>query len=119
MNNEHHKIEALKAKGLPEYIWKHGLDIWIKRWNNFVDEIELGYSGEVDEYVNDLETREVIDLIGYSDLSAVKEIDKRYKSLLQDTDKRVWKSDNDSINDWWNFGVPRNINEDFKKKLIL
>lgn len=106
----------LKNRGCPAFVWQNGSHGLISQWKTFVEEIEKGYCPDclLEEYWNDLDTRE---LIHYVDLdSQVKDLDEKFVSMLTRRDVRIHKT-NSKINDFWNFGYPKNASGYFFKQI--
>ena len=103
----------LRDNGYPEHIVKGGRDGLIRRWREFVSEVERGYEFGLEDYRNDLDIRGIIRLIGADEDAA--DADQRFQSVLTATDVRVWESgDGDP---WWDFGYPRNVRGDLRADL--
>ena len=103
----------LRDNGYPEHIVKGGREGLIRRWREFVSEVERGYEFGLEDYRNDLDIRGIIRLLGADEDAA--DADQRLQSVLADTDVRVWESaDGDP---WWDFGYPRNARGDLRADL--
>ena len=96
--------EYLRDNGYPSHIVRGGREGLIRRWRQFVTEVEQGYEFGLEDYRNDLDVRGVIELIGAGE--SVSEADERFRSILTGEAARVWESG--SGNPWWDFGYPRN-----------
>jgi hypothetical protein len=82
----------------------------VDSWSVFVRDIVSGkYNGNENEYWNDLDTREIIETIGYGHSEEVKTIDDDFRKILIHTDVRNWRHNNSNIDDWWNFGYPKTL----------
>ena len=108
------EIQAYLAdNGYPDHIVRGGREGLIRRWSNFVSEVERGYEFGLEDYRNDLDIRGIIRLIGAD--SDVADADQRLQSVLTARDRRVWEStDSDA---WWDFGYPANARGDLKEDL--
>jgi hypothetical protein len=100
--------EYLKEKGCPDSVQEGGSERLIQNWNSFVSEVEKGYcpSCLIDEYWNDLDTRELIHDVGLD--GRVKEADERFRAILTATQIKHHHRERDSDYDFWNFGYPKN-----------
>jgi hypothetical protein len=100
--------EYLKGRGCPEAVWRGGSERLVRNWEHFVTEIENGYCPNclIQEYWNDLDTRELIHDIGCDD--KVADLDKRFAAMLTATDIKHWCEDRNSDYDFWNYGYPKN-----------
>jgi hypothetical protein len=100
--------EYLKKRGCPEFVWQGGIERLIQRWGDFVAEVEHGYCPDclVEEYWNDLDTRELIHDIGHD--SEVKDLDERFAAMLTAKHIKHGHTDRASDYDFWNYGYPKN-----------
>jgi hypothetical protein len=97
-------IAYLEDSGFPPHIVAAGSQGLLRRWNEFVAEVEAGYRYGLQEYRHDLDLRGAIALLELD--SQVAAADERFSALLTNTDVRVWESGGDAP--WWDFGYPRN-----------
>jgi hypothetical protein len=112
MTNE--EVQAyLDDNGYPAHVVEAGAPGLIKRWNDFVAEVEAGYPYRLRDYRYDLDLRGVIDLAGLA--PEVADADARFAALLTETDLRVWESS--GADPWWDFGYPRNAGRDLLRDL--
>lgn len=74
----------------------------------------------MEEYWNDLDTRELIHDIG-SD-AEVKDIDEKFAAMLTATEIKHWHADRNTDYDFWNYGYPKNAAghffEDVKRYIL-
>ena len=103
----------LQDNGYPGHIVRGGREGLVKRWNEFVREVEQGYEFGLEDYRNDLDIRGIIRLIGAE--ADAREADERLQSLLTAIDRRVWESSDGDP--WWDFGYPRNVTGDLRADL--
>ena len=81
-------------------------------WQNFVADVEGGYSFGIEDYTNDLTLRDLIEEIarGSADtlrekiISAVKPSDEKFRSITQTIKRPLFKVDSDEL--WWWFRIP-------------
>ncbi|MBI2685120.1 MAG: hypothetical protein HYX27_02300 [Acidobacteria bacterium] len=97
-------VVYLEDNGFPAHIVTAGSDGLIRRWQEFVDEVERGYSYGLNEYRHDLDIRAAIALFQLED--RVSEADERFAAMLTNRQARVWESGGEEP--WWDFGYPRN-----------
>jgi len=73
-----------------------------------VAKVERGYCPNclIEEYWNDLDTRELIHDIGRD--SEVSEIDEKFATMLTARDIKHWHKDRNTNYDFWNYGYPKN-----------
>jgi hypothetical protein len=112
--------EYLRDNGYPEHIVREGRDGLLRRWREFVEAVERGYSLGIEDYRNDLDVRAIIELAGAED-DQVRALDERLKKLLAERQVRVWESG--AGNPFWDFGYPRNAGtgliEDLREEGLL
>ena len=53
--------EFLEARGCPEHIVEGGLDGLLEQWENAVDDVEETYPLGLDDYLDDMDGRELIE----------------------------------------------------------
>jgi hypothetical protein len=97
--------DYLRQNGYPEHVVREGRAGLLRRWREFVESVERGYSLGLEDYRNDLDVRAIIALAGVED-DSVRELDERLKKMLISTDTRVWESL--AGDPFWDFGYPRN-----------
>jgi hypothetical protein len=113
MNDE--QIRAyLRENGYPEHVVREGRAGLLRRWREFVEQVERGYSLGLEDYRNDLDVRAIIALAGLES-DQVRALDQRLKRKLVNTGTRVWESmANAPV---WDFGYPENAGEDLLEDL--
>lgn len=105
--------QYLEDNGYPKHIVSAGKAGLIRRWEEFVAEVERGYEFGLEDYRNDLDLRGTIASLGLD--GAVAEADDRFRALLTDCDVRVWESG--AGDPFWDFGYPRNAGGDLLRDL--
>lgn len=112
----------LRNRGCPRTIWEGGSEYLEVQWKKFVTEVENGYCPNclIEEYCNDLDTRELIHDIGHD--NEVKEWDERFSAMLTSKHIKHWRTDRNSSYDFWNYGYPKNATgffyEDVKRYVL-
>jgi hypothetical protein len=101
-------LAYLRDNDYPEHVVRDGRAGLVRRWREFVEEVERGYSLGLEDYRNDLDLRAILSLAGGED-AEVSSLDERLKKMLT-SDVRVWESA--SGDPFWDFGYPRNAGED-------
>jgi hypothetical protein len=101
--------EYLRENGYPEHVVREGRAGLIRKWREFVEQAERGYSLGLEDYRNDLDVRAILAQAGAED-AEVKALDERLKKLLTGCSKRVWESAPGEP--YWDFGYPRNAGPD-------
>jgi hypothetical protein len=94
----------LEDNGYPPHIVHEGKAGLLRRWREFVGQVERGYTLGLEDYRNDLDIRAIILLAGAED-AEVAALDDRLKPLLEGQ-ARVWESA--PGDPWWDFGYPSN-----------
>mgnify|MGYP000967719435 CR=1 FL=1 len=106
--------QYLEDNGYPAHIVEGGREYLIKRYADFVDEVERGYEYGLHEYRHDLDIRGVIAIL---DLDAcVADGDQRLARMLTGTDRRVWESLPGEP--FWDFGYPHNARGRLMRDLV-
>jgi hypothetical protein len=95
----------LDDNGYPEHIVTAGRAGLIRRWCEFVSEVEHGYQYRLHDYRHDLDIRGILALTGLDADPAVQDADERLRPLLTHTEQRVWESAPGGA--FWDFGYPR------------
>ena len=103
----------LEENGYPRHLVAGGREGLIRRWRDFVQEVEQGYRFGLEDYRNDLDVRGIIATLGLD--AEVSEYDRRFEEILTGRDQRVWESvDGDRF---WDFGYPRNASAQLLRDL--
>jgi hypothetical protein len=113
--------DYLRENGYPERVVREGRAGLLRRWREFVDQVERGYSLGIEDYRNDLDVRGILALAGIED-DTLGALDARLQKLLTATGVRVWESGPGDA--FWDFGYPRNAGADLlddlrREKLLL
>jgi len=98
-------IAYLRDNGYPEHIVREGRAGLVRRWREFVAQVEGGYRLGLEDYRNDLDLRAILWLAGAED-GEIRALDDRLRGMLQATTVRVWESA--AGDPFWDFGYPRN-----------
>jgi hypothetical protein len=114
--------DYLRDNGYPEHIVRDGRAGLLRRWREFVGQVEKGYPLGLEDYRNDLDVRAILELAGAGiDAASAAEIkaeiqalDERLKKMLIATNVRVWES---APSPFWDFGYPRNAGRDLTEDL--
>jgi len=106
--------DYLRENDYPEHVVREGRAGLLRRWKEFVEQVERGYSLGLEDYRNDLDVRAILSLAGAED-DTVRALDERLKKLLVATDTRVWESM--AGEPFWDFGYPRNAGPDLLEDL--
>ena len=104
----------LEQNGYPEHVVRGGRDGLARRWREFVEQVERGYSLGLEDYRNDLDTRAILALVG-GETDEVRTLDGRFEKMLTARTVRVWESG--AGDPFWDFGYPKNAGEDLNEDL--
>ena len=105
----------LDDNGYPEHIVAGGGPGLIRRWCEFVSEVEQGYQYRLHDYRHDLDIRGVLALSGLDEDPAVQSADERLRQVLTPARERVWESTPGEA--FWDFGYPQNARGHLRKDL--
>lgn len=97
--------EYLRENGYPEHVVREGRAGLVRKWREFVEQVERGYSLGLEDYRNDLDARAILLLADAGD-DEVLALDERFRKLLIAPGKRVWESAPGEP--FWDFGYPGN-----------
>ena len=106
--------EYLRENGYPEHVVREGRTGLVRKWREFVEQVERGYKLGLEDYRNDLDVRAILAQAGAEDEEVVA-LDERLKKLLVACEKRVWESAPGEP--FWDFGYPRNAGPDLLEDL--
>ncbi len=118
--------EILKNRKVADHVIKGGIYKLLKNWKNFVKECEEGYKLTIDDYTNDLCTRDIIqDVLDQVDVrlariihDEIKEFDDRLKKLLINTEKCVFGDCKDERRFWF-FGIIKTAKGELLEDAII
>jgi hypothetical protein len=101
--------EYLRENGYPEHVIRDGRAGLVRKWRDFVEQVERGYPLGLEDYRNDLDVRAILAQADAED-EEVLALDERFKKLLIECDQRVWESA--PGDPFWDFGYPGNAGPD-------
>jgi hypothetical protein len=104
----------LAANGYPQHLVRGGEAGLVRRWREFVEQVETGYKVGLEDYRNDLDIRAILQAAG-AETAEVLELDARLKKMLTAKKTRVWKGGKGD--EFWNFGYPKNASGDLLEGL--
>lgn len=94
----------LADNGYARHIVEAGREGLLRRYREFVGEVERGYDYSLLDYRNDLDCRAILHLVGLD--SEVTGLDDRLDAMLDHREARVWESS--AGEPFWDFGYPKN-----------
>jgi hypothetical protein len=109
----------LRDNGYPEHLVRDGRAGLVRRWKEFVEQVERGYRLGLEDYRNDLDLRGILrqaNTEGDLEDDEVRALDERLRTLLEPSRRRVWESA--PGDPFWDYGYPRNTGEELREGLI-
>jgi hypothetical protein len=107
-------LAYLQENGYPDHLAQQGRAGLVRRWREFVAQVERGYRLGLEDYRNDLDIRGILELAGAAD-DQVRELDERLRRLLAPAKRRVWESAPGEP--FWDFGYPSNAGDELTADL--
>ena len=121
MNDSDEVQRFLLERGCPDEVVVAGLEGLVGEWEQAVNQVEAGYSLGLDDYLNDLDGRQLLEealvLAPPEDRETararIRAADTRMKSLVLSTAECLWgeavaESEGwTPERNWWYFGLPR------------
>jgi hypothetical protein len=123
-DNEKNIKKILVDRGVADFVISRGIDWLIDSWKNFVESCEKGYTLSIDDYTNDLTSRDIIhnvlDKLEDNNLRnkikiIIQPFDLRFRQLLVDTQIQTWPDEDKTK--WWFFGIVKNANGELLEDL--
>ena len=110
----------LAGRGCSAELTKGGLHGLASRWEHVVDEVEEGYALGLDDYLNDMDLRDILEgalgVASGADLGTMRarvdRADERLRALTRES-KPLWGEDiarehgHDPVHTWWYFRRPK------------
>lgn len=122
--------QYLRRRGCTPSTVKAGLEGLLSHWDSLVAAVEEGYDLTFDDYLADMELRDV--LAGALEVATPEdreiaektlgELDERFRELTVECspvfgDKAARESGHDASDQWWFFRRPKNPAPDFEEEL--
>ena len=112
--------DLLKKKGCPDYLIHGGLPGLVENWERTVDSVARGYRLGLDDYLNDMDGRQLLEeALAIAPAGAREEVldrvrraDARMQSLIEPGEKCLWGDEVARENgwtkgkNWWYFTRP-------------
>lgn len=119
----HNVRRYCEDRGFSSRVREGGFDYLLDRWAKIVAEVEAGYRGLFDEYLNDMDVRRIVDELGTyaSDDewaavdAALPSLDTRFLAATRLVDTCIWGERNRAKynyrldRDWWYYRVPTDL----------
>jgi len=100
----------LRENGYAPHVIRGGRAGLLRRWREFVEQVERGYTLGIEDYRNDLDIRGILALIEGAltpaEAEELRMLDERLKGMLVPVPERIWESA--PGDPFWDFGIPRN-----------
>jgi hypothetical protein len=118
--------EFLKKRGCPEHVVQGGLRGLTERWEEVVRSVEESYTLGLDDYLNDMDSRQLIEeslhVATARDkrtlLKRIRQADAKMQWLVKSAGRCLW-SDETALQEgwtaeknWWYFSVPTHPGEE-------
>lgn len=112
-----------EQRGFSSRVREGGFGYLLDRWTKIVAEVETGYRGLFDEYLNDMDAREILDELAtyasdgeWAEVEArLPSLDDRFRAATRPVDLCIRGERNAAKHgyrpdpDWWYFRVPTNL----------
>jgi len=119
--------DFLEERGCPQHVVEGGLPDLAESWEQMIEEVSKGYALTLDDYLNDLDVRQLLDeALKIAPAALQKEIrervrraDQKMRTLVEPAGKCLWGSEVAETEgwtpegNWWFFSRPRKGDEDF------
>lgn len=118
--------EFLKQRGCPEHVVRGGLRGLAESWGEVVRSVEEGYSLGLDDYLNDMDGRQLLDetlAVATAEdkkncLKKIRQADAKMKTLVRPAARCLWGDETARQEgwtlkkNWWYFTRPIRAGED-------
>jgi hypothetical protein len=123
--------QFLRARGCAEHVIEGGLEGLVDNWETTVRSLDTGYKLTLDDYLNDMDGRQLISevLPTASDAqraavtTRLSGADEAFRRLTLPTNVSVWGDDVakeegwTAVRNWWYFARPLNADAEFMDEL--
>ena len=123
----------LRQRGCPDWLVAGGLPALVERWEGTVRSVEVGYPFTLDDYLNDLDLRLLLQLaleaaeaagepVGAERHAAVEAIDDRLRAAtvpgpcLWGSDVE-WEEGHSPEREWWYYRRPAKLTAELREEL--
>jgi hypothetical protein len=117
--------EFLRRRGSPDPVVDRGLPGLVEAWGKTANELARGYSLGLDDYLNDLDARQLIEeALEFASLTEIEKVRPRLdaadalaREQLEPLARCVWGEGSARYHgwtperNWWYFAAPRNAGE--------
>jgi hypothetical protein len=110
--------EFLKRRGSAEHVVRGGLPGLVENWERVVESVKRGYNLGLDDYLNDMDGRQLLDealKLAKADeayIERVRRADESMRLLVKPIARSLWGEENakehgwSAQQNWWYFAVP-------------
>jgi hypothetical protein len=124
---EEAQVKSVEAQLSQRARFPMTLSSLVERWSDFVGEVEGGYSSSVDEYTNDLTSRDLIDQVReslpesvqFEMMTRIGLLDERFKLATQPDIKKALSSFFAIGPAWWWARIPIKRSRQYSSELKL
>jgi hypothetical protein len=123
--------EFLRKRGCPEHIVRGGLRGLMENWEEVVRSVEEGYSQGLDDYLNDMDGRQLLEEAlaaspaqeKKSALARIRKADTEMRKLVRPAGRCLWGEETarqerwSSKTNWWYYSVPVKPGDDLLGEL--
>jgi hypothetical protein len=123
--------EFLRNRGCPEHVIRGGLRGLTESWEEVVRSVEEGYSLGLDDYLNDMDGRQLIDEALHSApagdkktfLKRIRQADAKMQSLVKPAGRCLWGDETarqegwTAKKNWWYFSIPIHPGEELLSEI--
>jgi hypothetical protein len=121
----------LEEKGCPLHVVEAGIPGLVKGWEETVEETAKGYALTLDDYLNDLDGRQILEEIlealptaaDEKNRERIRRADRKMRGLTEPAGKCLWGSEVAETEgwtaekNWWYFNRPKKGDADFLSEI--
>lgn len=124
--------EFLKRRGSADHVVRAGLPGLVESWESVVESVKRGYNLGLDDYLNDMDVRQLLDealKLAKADQAYIERVrgtDESMRRLVKPIGRSLWGEKNakehgwSAEKNWWYFAVPNNagpaLTDDLKEE---
>lgn len=123
--------DLLRARGVADHVVRDGLRGLVAAWERFAREVAAGYTGGLDEWLNDVDGREILDAalaVASTDerralRRRVRLADELARAHSRPAGRCLWGAANAAKHgwnpgrNWWYFMQPKSLDADFAREI--
>ncbi len=118
--------DYLGQRGCPDFVVDGGIGGLVERWERTVGEVEGGYDATLDEYLNDLDGRQILNDVltrfpepDGSLIDRMRDADQRMRLASRSLGRCLWGDERSRVwteqRSWWYYRVPLSVGDDFRE----